>query len=166
MDDLLAILTVILGNGALITFLTIYTNIHTRKSETRLKARKDAHKFYLTLYSDIAYLDELMRAYATSKSNGKARVFIRDQGFVESSLNEIATNFGKAYDVFLSYYKKKKCSGYEIYLSKRLWKLLLDFQSLFPFDFKLENMTPQDHEDAYSIVFEIREQMEKYFGLK
>lgn len=171
MDDFVAILTIIIGNGALITAVTLFLNYHTSKSETRLQARKEAHEFYLTLYSNIAYLEELMSAYGMSKSNGKANVFIRDHGLIELSPNEIAANFKKAYGDFLSYYNEKKCSGYEIFLSKRLRKLLFEFQTLFLFDIarggaiNLENMESQ-REYAHHIVLEIREQMEKAFGLK
>jgi hypothetical protein len=164
MEDYLAILSIIVGNGVLITAVSLVLNHYEKKSETRLEARRDAHDFYFTLYSNIANLEELISAHRTSKSNGKAQVFIRNQGYIELPRNQIAAEFSKAYEVFLSYYMEKKCSGYEIFLNKRLRNLLSDFQSLFRSGINLENMTR--YGDANHIVSEIREQMEKAFGLK
>jgi len=198
MDDLPAILLIIFGNGVVMAIATLILNSRTARSERRLKAKQEAHQFYLTLYSHIAYLEELIRAYRKSKLRGKVQVFIRGQHELRDlTRDEIEPIFNKAYKVFLTYYQKEKCSGYEIYLSRRLRKLLLQFQWLLSSGTKMEDITryvdanflsrrlrnlsfqfqwlihsgtnledTTRYGDTDHIVSEIREQMEKNFGLK
>jgi hypothetical protein len=166
--DYLAILTLIIGNGAVVAIVTLVFNYYKHKSEKDFEARKEAKDYYMTLYSHIAILDELMRAYQRSAETGKAKVFTKECKYIELPSGEILDNFKEAYTAFSSYYIKKKCEGYEIFVSKKLKDLLIKLWSCVK-TFYEDDKRMQDKKEVeyvHKIAEKTTEHMEKLFGLK
>ena len=125
--DYLAILALVIGNGAVLTIITLIFNHYQHKSEKDFEARKEAKEYYMKLYGYIAILDELIGAYQRSIETGKAKVFTKDFKYTELSSEEILGNFKNAYEAFSSFYIEKKNAGFEIFVSEKLRKLLIEF---------------------------------------
>jgi len=177
MTDYVTILTIVVGDGALIAIVTLLFNYFVQKSEARLEARKDAREFYMTLFGKIVYIEDLLNAYLQPKEPSSVmpssvivsnvipggKVFIREKGYVELSPEQIKSHFGEAYKDFLTYYTKKRCDGYGIFVSKKLRDRLLAFQSILTLD---DTIDENKLTTAHKVARQIRENMEKLYGLK
>jgi hypothetical protein len=169
LSDYLTILTIILGNGAIVAIIGLVFRYYEHKSQKDFEARKEAKEYYMKLYALIAILDELIRAYQRSIKKGKAEVFIfKECRYNELTSKEILDDFNEAYEAFSAYYIKKKCEGYEIFVSEKLAKLLIEFwNSVKTFYEKSKLMEDEKKTDsAHKIAKDLTKNMEKLFGLK
>jgi hypothetical protein len=175
MDDYATILTIIVGNGALIAVFTILFNYFNQKSQTNIEARKDAHEFYMRLYGKLLYTTDLIAALIGARAEYRdkpEKVFIKEKGYSELSIDEIENYFSEAVNDFLNYYTAKRCEGYEIFLPLKLRNLLEDYcEHLNESDWKgkpgVLSATTLRYLTKMSIIAnEIDKQMEKLFGLK
>jgi len=140
-----------------------------KKSDRDYEARRKAEDYYRPLYGHIAVLDELARGYPRSLETGKAKVFsFKNCKYKELTSKEILDEFKESYDEFASFYIKKKCEGYELFVSEKLKNALNDFwikaKSLHENNEKLKDNEEIDafHKSAE----ETTKIMEKLFGLK
>jgi len=149
--DWMAILTLLGGSGIIATGITLLYNwkqsklereIQDRRDATANKiqdrreatardfeARRDAKRYYMRLYARIGILDEMTKSYKRSlQEKGNAEVFSYEEcKLVVHTSEAISEDFKKAYAEFLSFYLKKACLGYEIFVSKKLRELLIEF---------------------------------------
>jgi hypothetical protein len=170
----LPVLTILIGNGAILGVFTLVFNYYKLKSDRDFEARKTAKDYYMKLYGNIAILDELSRGYQRSIEVGKAKVFTKECKYLdectytELSTDEILERFRDAYKEFSSHYIQNKYKGYEIFVSQNLAKLLIKYwaglNSCFD-DTKLMEKE-KEVEALHKIAEKITKQMEELFGLK
>lgn len=169
MELIKLIITIILGNGVLITLFTLIYGYFEKKSDRDLESRRKAENYYRPLYGHIAILDELARGYKRSLETGKAKVFSFTKGkYTELTSKEILDDFKKSYNAFSKFYVKKKGEGYEIFISEELKNVLVDFwvnvKSLYEDNEKLKDIKEVD--TFHELAEETTKVMEKLFGLK
>ncbi|MGD0995174.1 MAG: hypothetical protein ABR909_06585 [Candidatus Bathyarchaeia archaeon] len=167
--NIVDILTIIFGSSALITLIGYAFQYNQHKSEKDFEARKVAQEYYMTLYGYIGVLDELTKSYLRSIQDGKAEVFSYDNGLIEVQTSEkILDNYKNKYVNFASFYLKKSCEGYEIFVSKKLKGLLIKFwktAKIF-YDEPSSLKNKQTVEKFNNAAKETTDSMEKLFGLK
>ncbi len=169
LDLIIFLVTLFLGNGLLIAIFTLIFNWLQNKYQRDFEARSEARKYYMTLYGHIAILDELARGYPRSIENGKAAVFIfKDCKLGERTSIQILDEFKKAYEGFSSFYIKTKCKGYEIFVSKKLKKLLSKFwiEAKTFYEDNTEMKSEEKIEDFHRLAEKTTNIMENLFGLK
>jgi len=140
-----------------------------KKSDRDFEARRKAEDYYRPLYGHIAVLHELATGYHRSLETGKAKVFsFKNCEYKELTSKEILDAFKESYDEFSSFYIKKKCEGYELFVSEKLKTSLRDFwigaKSLYENN---ERLKDSKEIDAFKkSAEETTDIMGKLFGLK
>ena len=184
------ILTLLLGSGFILSIITLVYNWQQSKIQNKIQdrresnanniqdrrevaardfeARKIAQAYYMGLYSHIAILDELIRGYHGSIQDGKAQIFdFKECKYVELQSRQILENYKEAYLTFSGFYIKKKCEGYEIFVSDELRKLLIDFwydaKTFYEDSEQMRNKEAID--EFHAIAEKTTNCMEKLFGL-
>lgn len=171
-DQITFFLTFFLGNGLLIAIFTFITNWIQSKSQRDFEARQKASEYYMTLFGQIAILDELARGYPrslTKEAKGKAAVFkFNEHEFGELTSKQILERYNEAYENFSSYYIKKKSEGYEIFIEEKLGKLLskLWISAKTFYDDNAEMKDEKQIEKFHNLAKKTVGKMEKLFGLK
>jgi len=168
-DWITFLLTFLLGNGVLITIFGFFFNWLQSKSQRDFEARCEARKYYMTLYGHIAILDEFARGYPRSLKNGKAKVFMfKECKIGELTSKQILDEFKKAYDDFSRFYIKTKWEGCEIFVSKKLKKLLRKFwiKAKTFYEDTTEMKDEKQIENFHRLAKKTGHIMEKLFGLK
>ena len=129
----LGILTILIGNGAILGAFTLFFNYYKLKSDRDFEVRKIAKDYYMKLYGNIAILDELSQGYHRSIKEKKAKVFTKEYKYLdectykELPTDQILENFREAYKEFTSHYIDHKYKGYEIFVSRKIAKLLVSY---------------------------------------
>lgn len=167
--ELVELITILIGNGALIAIISFIFRYYEKKSDRDLEARRKAEGYYMPLYGHVAILDELARGYKRSLEMGKAKVFaFKDCNYEELTSKEILDDFKNAYDAFSKFYIKKKSEGYEIFVSEKLRESLSNFwvkaKSFYEDNEKLKDAKEVD--TFHNLAEETTKVMEKLFGLK
>jgi hypothetical protein len=177
--DWLEVFTLLGGSGVIVSIATLLYNwrqsVTQREIEDRREAtqrdfetRRDAKKYYMKIFGYIAVLSELANGYSRSIEKGEAEVFaFKECKFSKQSSEEILGNFNEAYEAFSSYYIGRKCEGYEIFVSKKLKELLIEFW-YYSKIFHDDNKKMKDKNEITSFskaTEETTDYMEKLFGL-
>lgn len=175
-----AILTLLLGSGAIVSLATLLYNwrqsvIQRQIEDKREAAQRDfesrqfAKEYYMKIYGHIAILAELAEGYNRSLKAGETDVFsFKDCKFAKLNSQEILNDFNEAYENFSSYYIKQICDGYEIFISKKLKELLSKFWHLAKtFHDKNEDLKVIKQVTFFkNVADETTNYMEKLFGLQ
>jgi hypothetical protein len=173
--DYATILTIIIGNGAVIAVATLLINYYTNKSQKQLEARKEAKEYYMTLYGKIAYVQNLITGAlgAVVAVPGQEDVgtiaYVKQKGTVELPKSEVINLLNEAHFDLLDYYEQKNCEGYGIFVSRKLRKLLSEFFEIMSRARAVARENTVDYRlmsEASTSLDEIRKYMEKIFGLK
>ena len=166
----LDIVTFIVGNGLVLAIFTLIFNFYQLKSGQDFEARKTAQGYYMELYGNIAILDELMQGYQRSidSEEKKAKVFTKECEYIELADKEILKRYKEAYLAFLAHYIKKKCEGYEIFVSEKLASTLIYYWNCVKsfYENEIEMTSKKEVEYAHKLAEKATRQMEKLYGLK
>lgn len=166
--DYVAIISII--TSSVIAVLVLAFNYLEKTSERDFEARKGARKYYRILYAHIGILDEITKSYIRSlREKGNAEVFsYKECKLIVHSSEAILEDYKKAYAEFFNFYLKKACLGYEIFISKKLKELLIEFWKRAKiFDDDLTKMKDKNAVTEFNgIAEETTNYMEKLFGLK
>ncbi len=166
----LDIATLIIGNGAVLAIFSLFFSFYQLKAGQDFEARKTAQGYYRELYGNIAVLDELMRGYHRSiiAKEKMARVFTKECEYIELTEKEMLKRYNEAYLAFSTHYIKKKCEGYEIFVSEKLANTLIDYwtcvKNFYENDNEMTNKKEVD--DTHKLAEKATKQMEKLYGLK
>jgi hypothetical protein len=175
--DFAAILTIVLGNGLAIAIATIVFNYLTGRSQKHFEARKDARLYYMELYSKIVNVADILYAkVGPSLINKKKAQIFSNIPLFQLPPDEINKRLEEAMKDFYDFYTQKRREGYDVYVSNKLFRLLEQF--LFAtsvlsipsswdgediYGLKAKDITPKK---TYNIAEDIRENMQKLFGLR
>jgi hypothetical protein len=177
--DWLEVITLLGGSGVIVSIATLLYNWRqsviqreiedSRETAQRdFEARREAKEYYMKIYGHIAVLSELAKGYNRSIEKGEAEVFaFKECKFSKLSSDEILMNFNEAYDTFSSYYIGRICEGYEIFVSKKLKELLIEFWH-YSKTFHDDNKIMKDQKEIASfnkVTDKTTDYMEKLFGL-
>jgi hypothetical protein len=169
--DFASLLTIVLGNGVLIAVFTLIFNYYTSKRERSQEARKEAKELYMTLYSHIAYVQELLNYYIISKDMSpeeRVKIFTRDEGFQDLDKVEIGTYFVEAAMILDDYIRQKICEGYGIYISTKFRKILMELGGARSavIAARTDKEKWENLDIANEMAEKARQHMEKLFGLR
>ena len=166
--DWATVITLLVGNGVIVGLITIVFDWHQNNVQRDFEARREAKIYYLPLYGHIAKIDEFVGGYIRSLETGKAKVFeFETPTYLELTTQEILDNFKKCYNDFSKFYIKKKSEGYELFITEKMKKTLMNFwcetQNFFDNNDELANS--DSVKKFHVLANELTDIMENLFGL-
>jgi hypothetical protein len=163
------LLGIIIGNGALIAIIGFLFQRQQELSARDFEARKEAKTYYRTIYGHIAVLSDLAHSYVSCLNQTDLEVADYSAGKLCTVKGEtLLTDYRKNFESFEKYYLNSKKEGYEVFVSKKLKHLLINFWSSSRDFYKHpDRLSNKESVDNYcEIANKTTDYMEKLFGLK